>query len=123
MNESKIVLVVDDEEDIVSVIRDRLEANKLKVITACNGEEALQKASEHPHIIIMDILMPVMGGIDALKKLKENEMTNDIPVIILTAKGDSTVQKQVLDLGAVSVMEKPFHPAELIAKVMRLLNG
>jgi len=123
MKDDKVVLVVDDEENIVSVIKDRLEANKFKVITACNGEEALQKASERPNIIILDILMPVMGGVDALRKLKDNEITKDIPVIILTAKGDSTVQKQVLDLGAVSIIEKPFHPAELAGKVLRLLNG
>jgi CheY-like chemotaxis protein len=64
MKDGKIVLVVDDEENIVSVIKDRLEANKFKVITACNGQEAVQKASERPDIIIMDIVMPVMDGVE-----------------------------------------------------------
>jgi two-component system alkaline phosphatase synthesis response regulator PhoP len=122
MKDGKIVLVVDDEENIVSVIKDRLEANKFKVITACNGQEAVQKASERPDIIIMDIVMPVMDGVEALRALKANEATMDIPVLILTVKGDSTIQKQVSALGAADIMEKPFHPAELAAKVNFLLN-
>ena len=122
MKDGKIVLVVDDEENIVSVIKDRLEANKFKVITACNGQEAIQKASENPQVIIMDIVMPIMDGVEALRALKANEATRDIPVLILTVKGDSTIQKQVLALGAAAIMEKPFHPAELAAKVNMLLN-
>jgi len=122
MTDKKIALIVDDEKDMVRVIRDRLEAIGLKVITAVNGEEAVQKAFMRPDIIILDYMMPVMNGMDALRKLKENELTSDIPVIMLTAKGDNSIQNEVTFFGA-EFAEKPFHPAELAEKVRVLING
>ena len=118
----KKILIVDDEEHIVRIIKDRLEAHKFDVITAGNGEEALKKIDEGPDAIILDIMMPVMDGFEVLRILKENKATKDIPVIILTVKGDNATEKKALDMGADEFIEKPFNLSRLAEKVMKLLN-
>ena len=120
----KIVLVVDDDKFISALVKDRLVDSGYDVVTAGDGEEALEKAAALlPDLITLDINMPMMNGDEVLKKLKEKGTTQHIPVIILTVKSDHATEDKVLKLGAEVFMGKPFHPAELAGKVMRLLNG
>jgi len=122
MNNKKKALIVDDEAHIVKVVKDRLEADGLNIITANSGEEALKKVSERPDIIILDILMPDINGLEVLRRLKASDATKNIPVIILTVKGDNTTEKKSMDLGAAEFIEKPFSLVGLSEAVKKILN-
>ena len=108
------ILVCDDEQDIVSAINIYFEAEGYKVFTAENGKEALNiVAKEEIHLILMDVMMPVMDGIQAVRKLRE---TSIIPVIMLTAKSEDVDKVLGLGIGADDYVTKPFNPIELIAR-------
>ena len=108
------ILVCDDEKDIVSAIKIYFEAEAYKVFTAENGKEALSiVAKEDIHLILMDVMMPVMDGIQAVRKLRENSI---IPVIMLTAKSEDVDKVLGLGIGADDYVTKPFNPIELIAR-------
>lgn len=109
------ILVCDDEKDIVSAIKIYLETEGYNVFTAQNGKEALDIISkEKIQLIIMDVMMPVMDGIQAVKKLRESSI---IPVIMLTAKSEDVDKVLGLGIGADDYVTKPFNPIELIARV------
>ncbi len=115
------VLVVDDEEDIVEVIQDRLEAYGFTVVTAGNGLEALKKLSvETFDGIFMDIKMPEMGGIEALEQIRRNGLK--IPVIILTSSSTKEVAVEAMAKGANDYVLKPFEWEELKAKIEKVYN-
>ena len=108
------ILVCDDEKDIVSAIKIYFEAEGYKVFTAENGKEALSiVAKEEIHLILMDVMMPVMDGIQAVRKLREDSI---IPVIMLTAKSEDVDKVLGLGIGADDYVTKPFNPIELIAR-------
>lgn len=114
------ILVCDDEKDIVSALRIYLEAEGYKVYSAYNGAEALTIAQENDiHLVLMDIMMPVMDGITAMVKLRESQ---NIPVILLTAKGEDTDKILGLNVGADDYVTKPFNPVELLARVRSQLR-
>lgn len=109
------ILVCDDEKDIVSAIKIYLEAEGYSVFTAENGKEALSLvAKEEIHLILMDVMMPVMDGIQAVRKLREDSI---IPVIMLTAKSEDVDKVLGLGIGADDYVTKPFNPIELMARV------
>ena len=109
------ILVCDDEKDIVSAIKIYLESDGYKVFTAFNGKEALDAAAENEvHLILMDIMMPVMDGITAMVKLRES---SNVPVILLTAKSEDTDKILGLNVGADDYITKPFNPVEMLARV------
>lgn len=109
------ILVCDDERDIVSALRIYLESDGYKVFTAFNGSEAIDVFSQNDiHLILMDIMMPVMDGITAMVKLRE--MSN-VPVILLTAKSEDTDKILGLNVGADDYITKPFNPVEMLARV------
>lgn len=109
------ILVCDDEKDIVSALKIYLEAEGYCVFEAYNGAEALETASrEDIHLILMDIMMPVTDGITAMVKLRES---SNIPVILLTAKGEDTDKILGLNVGADDYITKPFNPVEVLARV------
>jgi len=117
------ILVVDDEELSLRVVRTVLEAANYQVITAQNGELALRLAiEERPDLIISDLIMPEMDGIALTKKLKSKLITRSIPVILLTVKHDLTTEVKGLESGADDYLTKPFQPERLIARIKRLLN-
>jgi len=115
------VLLVDDEEDIVEVIRDRLEAYGFTVTTAGTGIEALKKLSvEKFDGIFLDVKMPEMGGIEALEEIRKTD--KQIPVIIITASSTRDAAIEALDKGANEYVLKPFAWEELKAKIEKVYN-
>lgn len=114
------VLVCDDEKDIVSALRIYLMSEGYQVYEAFNGKEALEVLSkEEIHLVIMDIMMPVMDGITAMVKLREK---SNVPVIMLTAKSEDTDKVLGLNIGADDYVTKPFNPVELQARVKSQLR-
>jgi len=115
------VLVVDDEEDIVEVIKDRLEACGFTVATAGTGLQALKKLSmEKFDGIFLDIRMPEMSGIEALEEIRKNGLT--IPVIILTSSSTKDVAIDAMAKGANDYILKPFEWEELKVKIEKIYN-
>lgn len=114
------ILVVDDEKDIVSALEIYLKAEGYRVLTAYNGREALSVAArEDVHLILMDIMMPVMDGLTAMAQLLQ---TSNVPVILLTAKGEDTDKVLGLNVGADDYITKPFNPVEMLARVRSQLR-
>jgi len=114
------VLVCDDEKDIVSAIEIYLSAEGYRVLTAFTGAEALEILEQQEvHLVLMDIMMPVLDGIAATAKLRR---TSNVPVIFLTAKSESTDKILGLNIGADDYITKPFDPMELLARVRSQLR-
>lgn len=114
------VLVVDDDPNIVKLLKLYLEKEEYTVITANNGVAALSMfKQENPAIIILDIMMPEMDGNQVCREIRK---TSDVPIIMLTAKGETFDKVLSLELGADDYMVKPFDPKELIARVKAILR-
>jgi len=116
------VMVVDDENDVVELIKFMLEKDGHAIVTAGNGRECLEKVEgEKPDLIILDIMMPEIDGYTVNTRLQEKDETRSIPVIILTAKGQ---MRDLFALGSniVAFMEKPFDPKGLRDKVREILK-
>ena len=114
----KKVLIVDDEIHIVHVVAIKLRNNGYTVITAENGAEAFEKAcQEMPDIIVTDFQMPVMTGIEFVEKLRQNQTTKHIPVIMLTARSFAIEEEQKQDLQISAYISKPFSPKELLSYI------
>ena len=113
-------MIVDDEVRILNFLKAKLKASGYKVITALNGLEALEQLQNNlPDLVILDILMPKMDGLETLKQLRT---FSNIPVIVLTAKGEDVDKIKGLGLGADDYMGKPFNPDELIARIKAVLR-
>lgn len=111
------ILIVDDNADMRKHLRAIIE-KEYRVITAVNGQDALEKIQKKkPSIILSDIMMPVMDGIELLKEVKENSLTNSIPVILLTARAGEESKIAGYELGADDYLVKPFSAKELIARI------
>ncbi len=122
MSEELPVLLVEDNEDFRFYLKDNLR-NKYKVLEAANGREGWQKAlSNHPQLILSDISMPDMDGIELVRKLKSDKRTSHIPVIMLTAMAGHEQQLMGLETGANDYITKPFDPEVLNAKIRNLLQ-
>ena len=119
----KKILVVDDDAQLAKLMRITLETRGYEVILARNGREALDRArSDHPDLLVMDVMMPEMDGFEALQKMKSDLAISHIPVIILTALGRSTDALKGLEAGAHFYLAKPFSPFELIAHARQILE-
>ncbi len=117
------ILVVDDEEDMRMVVGEHLEEAGFKVISAVNGREGVEKAlKESPDLIIMDVMMPVMDGFQAVKELRSEMRTAAIPIIMLTAVSDKESELRGLQYGADDYVTKPFDSDMLVARVKALLR-
>jgi len=116
------VLVADDEIHIVHVVAIKLRNNGFEVISAANGAEAYELAcSEMPDIIVTDFQMPIMTGVELVAKLRENEPTRDIPVILLTARSFAIDDEQKESLKISECLSKPFSPRELLRSIEDIL--
>ncbi|MFH1414381.1 MAG: response regulator [Candidatus Omnitrophota bacterium] len=118
------ILIVDDEPDLVSMVKMRLEANNYNILTASSGEEALIKAkSAKPDLILLDIEMPGLTGLETLRRLKDNLETKSTAVIMLTAKGDPASISEAGRLGVSYYLRKPFDTEELLSMVNKSISG
>ena len=118
------ILVVDDEVYIVHILDFSLGMEGYEVVTALDGEEALSKAVEHrPDLVVLDIMMPKMDGYETCKRLKSQDQTKDIPVILLSAKGRNVDQKLGFEVGAEDYITKPFSPRKLVERINSILNN
>jgi two-component system alkaline phosphatase synthesis response regulator PhoP len=117
------ILIVDDEEDVLELVRYNLDRSGYQTETASSGEEALSKARKSsPDLIILDLMLPGIDGLEVCKKLKSDVKTEQIPIVMLTAKGDESDIVTGLELGAEDYVTKPFSPKILIARVRRILH-
>ncbi|MBU2578376.1 response regulator [Patescibacteria group bacterium] len=117
------ILIVDDEEDVLELVRYNLVKEGYGVKTATTGEEALTKArAQVPELIVLDLMLPGVDGLEVCKKLKSDSKTQNIPIIMLTAKGEESDIVTGLELGADDYVTKPFSPKVLVARVRRILH-
>ena len=116
------ILAVDDEEDVLELVRYNFNKEGFKVETAITGEEALKKAKANPpSAILLDRMLPGIDGIEVCRQLKADSKTSSIPIIMLTAKGEESDVVSGLEVGADDYVTKPFSPKVLIARVRRIL--
>lgn len=122
MNYGKI-LVIDDEQHIIELLRFNLENNGYEVIEALDGAEGIQKAkTELPDLILLDLMLPVIDGIEVCRELRIDVETKNIPIIMLTAKSDEMDKIIGLEMGADDYMTKPFSIRELLARIKAVLR-
>ena len=113
----KTILVVDDDKDIVDLLKYNIQKEGYTVLTARNGKQALEQALHRPQLILLDVMMPELDGWEVVKKLKHNPKTTDIPIVFLTAKGSDVDEVLGLELGADDYIQKPISPRKLVARV------
>jgi two-component system alkaline phosphatase synthesis response regulator PhoP len=118
----KTILVVDDDKDIVELLKYNFQKEGYSVRTARNGKEALVEVKNHPDLIILDIMMPELDGHEVIKQLKKDDRTAGIPIIFLTAKGTEGDEILGLELGAVDYIIKPISIPKLMARVRNVFR-
>jgi len=124
MPKQKKILVVDDERHIVRLVQVNVERSGYQVVTAFDGKEALKKVeSEKPDLIVLDVMMPHMDGFEVLKRLKADDQTKDIPVVMLTAKAQDADVFRGWASGVDCYLTKPFNPIELLTFVKRIFES
>lgn len=117
------ILIVDDERDITELIRYNLEKENFKTITVATGEDALSEAKRvRPDLIILDLMLPGVDGLEVCRKLSQDEATRTIPILMLTAKSEDSDIILGLEMGADDYVTKPFSPKVLIARIRALLR-
>ena len=116
-------MIIEDEKDIVRMLDYNLKKEGFRVFAANNGEDGLDKArKEHPDLILLDLMLPEMGGLEVCKAVKNDTKTAAIPIIILTARAQEADKIVGLELGADDYVTKPFSPRELIARIKAVLR-
>jgi len=124
LSDKKRILVVDDEAHILHVVSLKLRNAGYEVITAGDGEEAFDLAMQQsPDLIITDLQMPFMSGLELCERLKQQEATADIPALMLTARGFSLTQDDLARTNIVAVFSKPFSPREVLGKVQQMIHA
>lgn len=119
----KRILVIDDLPENVFLLQDRLETEGFEILTAYDGKSGINKAiSELPDLILLDVMMPEMNGIEVCKTLVSNPSTVNIPIILVTAKSGAEDTKEGLEAGAFDYIKKPFNKVELLARVYSALK-
>jgi len=114
------ILVVDDEKKIVEIVRAYLEREGFKVTSVCDGRTALGLARrQHPDLIVLDLMLPEMSGFDVCRALRKE---SDVPIIMLTARDETTDKIVGLELGADDYVTKPFDPKELVSRIKAVLR-
>jgi DNA-binding response OmpR family regulator len=121
--EQPVVLAADDDEDILALVAFRLERSGYTVIQARDGQEALDLAlSEKPDLAVLDVMMPKLDGFELTRRLRSEEATSRMPIILLTARAQDTDVAQGFDAGADDYIRKPFSPQELRTRVQAILG-
>ncbi len=119
------ILVADDEPHIGRIIKMKLEQGPFRVTLAYDGQEALDIVNngEQIDLVLLDLMMPKLSGLDVLKRIREQEKFKSLPCIILTAAGEAKHERDALELGATQFLTKPFSPKKLYALVARLTGA
>jgi CheY-like chemotaxis protein len=118
-----VILVADDEEDIKVVLRMFLEAVGYEVVTAFDGLDALEQIkSTKPDVVLMDIMMPVIDGIEVVRQMKATPGIRDIPVVMLTAAAQSDMVERAIQAGAADYIVKPFEPETVQRAIEKVLG-
>jgi two-component system alkaline phosphatase synthesis response regulator PhoP len=117
------ILIIEDEEDIRELVRYNLERENLAVTEAESGEAGLKSASQkRPDLILLDLMLPGKDGLQICRELKRNEATRDIPVVMMTAKGEESDIVTGLEMGAEDYIVKPFSPKVMVARIKAVLR-
>lgn len=117
------ILVVEDEEDILELVRYNLAKEGYRVTTAATGEQALDAAaSQPPDLVVLDLMLPEIDGLEVCRRLKREERTQCVPIVMLTAKGEESDIVTGLELGADDYVTKPFSPRVLTARIKAVLR-
>ncbi len=120
----KRILLTDDEPNIVLVVTKRLEIQGYEVLIARDGEEALKKARElKPDLVLLDIMLPGVDGLNVCRILKADEATRNIPVVLFSARAQTWDKEAGREFGANAYVEKPFQPEELLTTIEKLLKS
>jgi DNA-binding response OmpR family regulator len=119
------ILVADDEPHIGRIIKMKLEQGPFRVTLAYDGQEALDFVNngEQLDLVLLDLMMPKLSGLDVLRRIREQERFKSLPCIILTAGGEAKHERDALELGATQFLTKPFSPKKLYALVARLTGA
>jgi DNA-binding response OmpR family regulator len=118
-----VVLAADDDEDILALVTFRLERSGYTVLQARDGAEALELArAEKPDLAVLDVMMPKLDGLELTRRLRAEEATSRMPIILLTARAQDTDVQQGFDAGADDYIRKPFSPQELRSRVQAMLG-
>ena len=121
--EQPVVLAADDDEDILELIVFRLERSGYTVLQAHDGAQALELArSSRPDLAVLDVMMPKMDGFEVTRRLREDEATSKMPIILLTARSQEADVERGFDAGADDYIRKPFSPQELRSRVQAILG-
>ncbi|NQU44128.1 response regulator [bacterium] len=124
MSEKIRILVADDEEDIKIVLKMYLETVGYDVITAYDGLDTMERVKEEkPDLVLLDIMMPVIDGIEVLRQMKADEETRHIPVVMLTAASRSEMLAKAMKAGAVDYIAKPFEPEQVQEAIDKALQS
>jgi DNA-binding response OmpR family regulator len=122
-DERPVILAADDDEDILQLVVFRLERSGYYVLQARDGEEALRLALENtPDLAVLDVMMPKMDGFEVTRRLRAEEATKRMPIIMLTARAQDSDVEEGFDAGANDYLRKPFSPQELRARVQAILG-
>lgn len=120
---AKKILFIEDEPDQIMLIQTRLESRGFEFISALDGEDGLKKVEkEEPDLILLDVVMPKMDGLEVCRRLKKNPTIAKIPIIMITASGDKNIEQNCLAAGADTCVMKPYNSEDLVAKIKNLLN-
>lgn len=116
------ILTVDDSKTVRIIIRNAFKRYDCEIVEASHGVEGLEKAKTKPDLVLLDITMPIMDGIEMLQKLRANPTTSDIPVIMLTAEGQKATAEQAMALGSRGYLMKPFTNDTLVQHVSKIVT-
>jgi CheY-like chemotaxis protein len=120
----KVLLIIDDEEDLTSMLSFRLKNMGFDIFTACDGNKGIESAKKNkPDLILLDLMMPDMDGYEVSKRLKSDSDTKHIPILIFSALGNKNTQESMQKLGAAGFIEKPFEPEDLVKKIDNVLEA
>jgi two-component system, cell cycle response regulator DivK len=119
---TKRILIVEDHEDARRILRDMLETTDYELVEAENGEQALAVvARQRPDLILMDIQLPKISGLEATRQLRSDPRTAAVPIIVITSFALSGDEQRAKDAGATAYLAKPYSPRELLAKIREIL--
>ncbi|MSR77481.1 MAG: response regulator transcription factor [Candidatus Omnitrophica bacterium] len=120
---SKTILIVEDEKNILELLKYNLERENFKVLSAMDGETGLELAlQKKPSLIILDLMLPKLSGLEVCKIIRQNQKISHTPILMLTAKGEEVDKILGLQLGADDYVTKPFSPSELVARIKAVLR-